>query len=405
MTDKIWVSKTQNLKICIFHSFFKAEAKGGGTKVVLQLRDRIKADLWVGGVDLENWGKHLVGKDYFVTQVWNPKYKFDYLCRDLRIPVLRQIWVQLAFLFSSKIKQLQKYDVIIISGDIGFLARRVAKFKAKTILYCYTPPRPFTDQFGSILKQTPLIFRPFLKLAKLWLLDQYKKDLKTLYKIIVISKNIEKRLFKYTGFEADKIIYPPVNVGQYKYLGQGDYYISFARLENLKRIKIIVEAFAQMPDKKLIICSGGKLRNWLENTIKTRNLNNIIYKGIVDEKELQSLVGNCLAGIYIPIDEDFGMTQVEIMSAGKPVFGSKEGGLLETVVDEKTGFLIDTIDPKTKDYFSDQIITENLIRSILKNPLEKLKLMRKDCEIQSQKFDSEIFYTEMENTILESLEK
>jgi glycosyltransferase involved in cell wall biosynthesis len=35
--------------------------------------------------------------------------------------------------------------------------------------------------------------------------------------------------------------------------------------------------------------------------------------------------------VYIPVDEDFGMSPVESMAAGKPVIGVQEGGLWETV--------------------------------------------------------------------------
>jgi glycosyltransferase involved in cell wall biosynthesis len=52
------------------------------------------------------------------------------------------------------------------------------------------------------------------------------------------------------------------------------------------------------------------------------------------------LVGNCIATIYIPIDEDFGMSPVESMAAGKPVVGVSEGGVLETVINGQTGVLM-----------------------------------------------------------------
>ena len=60
----------------------------------------------------------------------------------------------------------------------------------------------------------------------------------------------------------------------------------------------------------------------------------------IKDKELKNLIGNAIATIYIPIDEDFGMSPVESMAAGKPVIGSGEGGLLETVVHDQTGWLL-----------------------------------------------------------------
>ncbi len=48
-------------------------------------------------------------------------------------------------------------------------------------------------------------------------------------------------------------------------------------------------------------------------------------------------VGGARAVIYLPVDEDFGMSPVEAMAAGKPVIGVAEGGLLETVLPGETG--------------------------------------------------------------------
>jgi len=80
-----------------------------------------------------------------------------------------------------------------------------------------------------------------------------------------------------------------------------------------------------MKNKKLVICSTGPLHNWFEEQIKMRNLDNILFEGFVSDERLSELIGNCYAGIYIPVDEDFGMTQIELMAAGKPVIGVEEG--------------------------------------------------------------------------------
>ena len=46
---------------------------------------------------------------------------------------------------------------------------------------------------------------------------------------------------------------------------------------------------------------------------------------------MRTLIGQCIATIYIPDHEDFGMTPVESMATGKPVIGVQEGGVLETI--------------------------------------------------------------------------
>jgi hypothetical protein len=48
-------------------------------------------------------------------------------------------------------------------------------------------------------------------------------------------------------------LYPPVNLNEFSYISQKDYYLSFARLSDAKRVDKIVMAFKKMPDKKLIV--------------------------------------------------------------------------------------------------------------------------------------------------------
>ena len=43
-------------------------------------------------------------------------------------------------------------------------------------------------------------------------------------------------------------------------------------------------------------------------------------------------------------EEDFGITPVEVMASGRPVFGFGKGGLLETVVDGETGLFFEKQD-------------------------------------------------------------
>lgn len=59
-----------------------------------------------------------------------------------------------------------------------------------------------------------------------------------------------------------------------------------------------------------------------------------------DDEELRKLIQEATATIYVPVDEDFGMSPIESMSCGTPVIGVNDGGLKETILDGKTGILI-----------------------------------------------------------------
>ena len=98
--------------------------------------------------------------------------------------------------------------------------------------------------------------------------------------------------------------------------------------------------------------------------------------------------GNAIATIYIPKDEDFGISPVESMSAGKPVIGAGEGGLLETIIHGKTGWLTPP-NPSLKE----------LIQAIKEiNPKQALS-MRKTCEKQAMIFCTKNFIKNMREII------
>ncbi|MEM1312205.1 MAG: glycosyltransferase [Patescibacteria group bacterium] len=379
-------------KVAIFHAFLKSDCKGGGERLVFDVRNYYDADLFVGGISLDTWGKHNADKDSFVKEVWKPSANLTYLHHDSKLPVWKKIKRQLFFLFSPKVNQLNSYDVVIFSGNIAFIMGRITNPKVKKVMYCHTPPRPFTDQLEARLKAHKPIFRPIMKWFANWVVAQYRSDCQKVDLVITNSQNTKNRLQKYVGIDST-VIFPAINTQKFKYISQGDYYVSYTRLEPLKRTQLIFEAFAQMPDKKLAIASSGPLAAWIKEQIKVRNLKNITYVGMVTDEELASLVGNCIAGIMIPVNEDAGITQCEIMSAGKPVIGVNEGGLKETVIDGKTGVLIPE-NPSIDD-----------LKQAVKEMTPKVALsMKEDCIQQAMRFDSKVFFEKM-NRELNNIDK
>jgi glycosyltransferase involved in cell wall biosynthesis len=371
-------------KIAIFHAFF--DIRGGAEELVFNLRNHLQADLYCGGINWELNNNH--NADYFNRKLFDPHYRFSFLHHDSRYPLfkyLKRVWFVRC---SRRLSILEHYDVVIVSGNVAFLQTRLKRKGVKLITYCNSPPRKCTDMEQSFVASLPWIARPFFRLIARWARYQYTQDILKSDVIIANSHNIVDRLQSYLGVQADTVIFPPVTTSSFKYISTGDYFISYARLEEIKRITLIVEAFAQMPEQKLIICSSGTLEPWVLEQIRTRKLQNIMFKGRVDDQELRSLVGNCLAGITIPINEDAGMTQCELMAAGKPVIGVAEGGLLETVIDGKTGVLIPA-----------EPTVEDVIQAVQGMTAKKAISMRQACEIQAQKFDEKEFYLKIDQVI------
>jgi glycosyltransferase involved in cell wall biosynthesis len=369
-----------NLKYAILHAFFKSDCKGGGEKLIFAMRDYYKADLYAGAIDLINWNPNQKS-DSFVQALWDPKYVFKYLHQESQIPFWKKIKRQLFFLFSPTINELNVYDVVFFSGNIALVQGRITK--PKKILYCHTTPRPFTDQLEENLSRTSWLFKGLFKLFAKLVVWQYTNDCKKMDLIISNSSNIQNRLKTYTGIDST-VIYPAVDTSRFRWIEQGDYFISYARLESIKRIELIVEAFAQMPDQRIIFCSTGPLKTWLAITITERNLTNITFEGLVSDQRLAELVGKAKAGIYIPVNEDAGITQIEIMAAGKPVIGVNEGALPDTVLHQKTGLII-AANPTV----------DNLKLAIVELTSQKALRMKEDCIKHAKTYDQSVFFDKM----------
>jgi glycosyltransferase involved in cell wall biosynthesis len=149
-------------------------------------------------------------------------------------------------------------------------------------------------------------------------------------------------------------------------------------LDPLKRVDRIIDAFLRMPDKHLIVVSGGCDEPRLRK--RAGNAPNITFTGWISDEHLFRLLGECIATVYIPVNEDFGISPVESMAAGKPVIGVREGGLCETIVDGSTGWLLDP-----------QLAIDDVVAAVGACTVERAVAMREACEQRSRLFTEEVF--------------
>lgn len=141
-------------------------------------------------------------------------------------------------------------------------------------------------------------------------------------------------MFHFTGFPSE-IIYPPTDTAFFQPkntsenlqipFSSKDYFYSWARLSPPKRVDIIVEAFIKMPEKNLVLSYGKNDPMKDEILQKIQGKKNIFAIEAPSDDILLGLIRGAIASIYIPVDEDFGMSPVESMACGTPVIGVNEG--------------------------------------------------------------------------------
>lgn len=365
------------MKTLIIHDRF--QFRGGAERLVLILARALNADIVTEFWTDESYDpKEAPGKLFVLSSGEAPWI------------VWRYFRAQLLFLFKTR-SIIQDYDTLIFSGNNCLAASFHFKHGKKKILYCHSPVRHAFDLFEFSRSEQKRLWKRviYYSLGAHLIRFIYRLSLKKMHTVVANSYNIKDRLEKFVRHPANHVVYPPIDIHKFKWIAQGDYYLSFGRLERLKRIPDIVRAFQAMPHKKLIVVSGGP------DLAKVKEMANghpnIQVTGWVSDDELKNLIGNCIASIYIPLNEDAGMTQLESMSAGKPCLGVFDGGLKETILDEKTGKFIPA-----------GYTTQDLINAVAWLTPKRASSMRQACEQHAQAFSSDRFIQQIKQIISSS---
>lgn len=284
--------------------------------------------------------------------------------------------IEAMFVFRFCARFLERAESVIYSGAFAPFAVRY-QTKGRRIYFCHTPPRFAYDlydyywvRFGWFKRA---LFFLFVRIVR----REYSRALRKMDVIVVNSENVRRRLEIYLGTKS-RVIFPPVATGNFRWIQSGDYYLSYARLEPNKRVDLIVEAFLGMPDRRLVVASGGSQDRALKDL--AARVPNIEFVGWQSEHDLARLIGGAKAVVYVPVDEDFGLTPVEAMAAGKPVVGVADGGLLETVIDGETGILI-----------MGTLTASKITLAVRELEQMDIESMRNSCEQRAKKFDEQVF--------------
>jgi len=362
------------MKIAIFHNYM--DNIGGAEMVTLALAKELKADIYSTVTDQNNIKK--MGFDIKVKTIG-------------KIPINAPFRQQSASIRFRLFNISKQYDFFIIAGDWAISS--AVKHKPN-LWYVHSPIREIWDLYeysrenivpGKIFPTLSKSFFDIWVYYNRYLNRKYVKHAKI---IVSNSKNTQKRLKKYLKRDSI-VINPPVYTSKFSFKKTGNYWLSVNRLIAPKRIELQMEAFRKLPKEKLIIVGSYEKAVHFERYkkyIEKIKPNNVTLHSHVNFNELTKLYANCKGFITTALDEDFGLTVVEAMASGKPVIAPNEGGYKETVINGKTGILIDNIN------------TEKLVETI-KKVGENPKKYKNVCIKQAQKFDIKIFIKKIKKEI------
>lgn len=259
-----------------------------------------------------------------------------------RLPFARTRFRRYLPLFPIAIEQfdLSGYDLVISSSYA--VAKGVLTGPDQIHLcMCYSPIRYAWDLQHQYLRESGLdrgfrsaLARYVLHRVRLW-------DVRTANGVdgfMAISQFIARRIWKTYRREAT-VIYPPVDV-EYFVTGNAreEFYLTASRMVPYKRIDLIIEAFAEMPDRRLIVIGDGPQME----PLKARTPRNVELLGYQPLSVLRDHLQRARAFLFAA-EEDFGIAPLEAQACGTPVIGFGRGGLGETIRglerDEPTGVL------------------------------------------------------------------
>lgn len=225
---------------------------------------------------------------------------------------------------------LSGYD-LVISSSSAFAHGVLTNSESLHVCYCHSPMRYAWDYTHEYLLEkwfNPVkrsLARRTLEKIRLW--DKVASDRPDFY--VGNSRHVQQRISKYYRLPSD-LIYPPVDTKKFKPNPENHgYYLIMSTLAAYKKIDLAINLFNKT-GKKLVIVGDGPERDFLESMAGK----NIEFRGRLTDEECRGLMENCRAFIF-PSEEDFGITMIEALAAGKPVLAYKAGGATEFI---KPGF-------------------------------------------------------------------
>lgn len=164
-----------------------------------------------------------------------------------------------------------------------------------------------------------------------------------------------------------------------------------------KKIDLIVDAFSQMPEKKLIVIGDGPDLD----KIKEKAKENVMILGYQSFEVLKDHMQRAKAFVFAA-EEDFGIIPIEAQACGTPVIAFGKGGSLETVKGKFVGQQIEEND--TGIYFEKQNI-DSLVDALSYFEENYDKFCARKIREFALTFDKEIFIQNIKDTFTEIIGK
>jgi len=218
--------------------------------------------------------------------------------------------------------------------------------------YCHTPLRDIYDLYDYRMSLKKLYQKPVYAIGAgaVRALDQ--KIVRKIDYIVANSNNTKSRIEKYYGRKDALVLNGGIEYERFSNNGDEKYFFYPSRISPNKRQDYVMRAFELFKKKvkgyKLVITGdvskdGFYYDYYLDITKLAERIGDIKIITDVPYDKIIDLYSRSTAVLFAAINEDYGLVPLEAMASGKPVISVNEGGPKETIVNGKTGFLVDSI--------------------------------------------------------------
>ena len=171
-----------------------------------------------------------------------------------------------------------------------------------------------------------------------------------IHKIRGTWKNKVSTYITLNEFSRSKLLYSSLRLPEHKMIikpnfvpdpGEGNnarenFFLFAGRVAKEKGVLMLTQAFAAMPENKIIIVGDGPERKSLQKEFKSYD--NIYFAGQMGKKQVIEFMKKCKAVICPSIwYEGAPFTIIEAFSTGTPVIASRLGSMVETIIDGFNG--------------------------------------------------------------------
>ncbi|OLL27074.1 Alpha-1,3/1,6-mannosyltransferase ALG2 [Neolecta irregularis DAH-3] len=298
----------------------------------------------------------VLGDSIFPTNISG---RFALLCA-----ILRQIHLVIAFLLDGT-----QYDVVFVDQLSTCIPLLKLKHKVKVLFYCHFPDKLLSKKEGLLkrLYRLPL--------------DWVEEFTTGCADDIVVNSNFTASIFhaSFTSIKRiPRVLYPGVDIPSKmtSYSGllsaiqqEKSIFLSLNRFERKKNISLAISAYASLKcpskfQKTMLVIAGGYDSRVAENVEYHKELDtfatslglitktiessspefdlsdiNVLFLPSVSSSDKAALLERASLLLYTPSFEHFGIVPLEAMLACTPVLAINNGGPLETIEHNVTGWL------------------------------------------------------------------